>query len=917
MPTFRSNSSPKSPQKTFQKGKPNFRSSPSLKPKSPNFAQSGFKNNFARAENNSENSSNSAFKPKTDLNRKTENFGNRNPTTFRAETSKRTGKFRKVYKNDRRNVENYFDENSENVQKTDSQNYKPSFGKFDKNTDRSPKNRFESKFGSSKSGQKTSENSEKLEENVWRRSNKFAKPEAWRTGKSIERRLGKSKFENQKPSFSREKLAQIEVKTKKIRNLHPKKNQIESEIEDNFENKTWQQKITDPGDYSHKIDKNKPKSENQSSSKNQNSPKISPEKPEFGYRAEAIRQLRIQKKMENQKNEDSENLQSQKLGEKPRFKIPKIENRQNIKLKNLEKATKFRQEKAQNKPNLTKIQQSDLRVENEKIIQNFEPDFDWKSENPENTNSPKANKNQEKNQTLSSQNKNPEISMKSYLTDGEKAEREKVEQILENQNISQKSTENSDTKHSNTENLNSDNLLKITKNQNFEIDLVKKNSIKNSSDQNKLESILVENSKKTSENKINDNSHNFVTILDGKVLESPLGSRESFEDNSKNLENLTENSTLEDLEKLVKNNENSTQSPKNPEKDYKNSTQNFGNNEEILENQREIQEKTQSETQNKDENLIKGLNFQKNKETTTKDYFKMPQVIILYGPPASGKGTQADFLKKILPDYFHLDFGTALRSFVAENLGNYFDPIVNAQIAKDIQNPALQQILDKANIQKIKKSEQKMGSFYGNAENEIKKLENQKLENQNEHNLETLTQKERAYRIWQSLANFEAVNFADLQFVIATKLSQIVKNNQKVILEGPGRSSLEAEWLSGLFADLKLEIAIFHLYISPSETVKRSATRFYVKGVEKPFISYQSAKENANGTEPYRRPEDEDSDGIMNRYNRLYADIFAQIISIYQLQSGAKVLTVDAHQSVDKVSQILQDYLQKWYNWLV
>lgn len=910
MPTFRSNSSPKSPQKTFQKGKPNLRSSPSFKSKSPNFAQSGFKNNFARAENNSENSSKSAFKPKTDLNRKTENFGNRNPTTFRAETSKRTGKFRKVYKNDRRNVENY----------------------FDKNTDRSPKNRFESKFGSSKSGQKTSENSEKSEENIWRRSNKFAKPEAWRTGKSIERRLGKSKFENQKPSFGREKLAQIEAKTKKIRNLHPKKNQTESEIEDNFENKIWQQKITDPRDYSHTIDENKPKSESQSSSKNQKPPKISQEKPEFGYRAEAIRQLRMQKKLGNQKNEDSENLQSQKLGEKTRFKIPKIENRQNIKLKNLENATKFRQEKAQNIPNLTKIQQSDLRVENEKIIQNFEPDFDWKSENPENSNSPKANKNQEKSQVLSSQNKNLEISTKNYLTDSEKAENEKVEEILENQNISQKPTENPDTNDSNTKNLNSDNLLKITKNQDFEIDLVKKNSIKSTDEQNKLESVLAENSKKTSENKINDNSHNFVTILDGKVLESPLGSRESFEDSLRNLENLTENSTLENLEKLVKNNENSSQSPeneqenlakssKNPEKDYKNSTQNFGNNQgnnqEILENQHKIQEKTQSETQNKDENLIKGLNFQKNKEAKTKDYFKMPQVIILYGPPASGKGTQADFLKKILPDYFHLDFGTALRSFVAENLGNYFDPIVNAQIAKDIQSPALQQILDKVNVQKIQKSEQKMGSFYGNAENEIQNLTNQKLKNQNEQNLETLTQKERAYRIWQSLANFEAVNFADLQFVIATKLSQIVKNNQKVILEGPGRSSLEAEWLSGLFADLKLEIAIFHLYISPSETVKRSATRFYVKGVEKPFISYQSAKENANGTEPYRRPEDEDSDGIMNRYNRLYADIFAQIISIYQLQSGAKVLTVDAHQSVDKVSQILQDYLQKWYNWLV
>lgn len=303
---------------------------------------------------------------------------------------------------------------------------------------------------------------------------------------------------------------------------------------------------------------------------------------------------------------------------------------------------------------------------------------------------------------------------------------------------------------------------------------------------------------------------------------------------------------------------------------------------------------------------------------------KTPKIIILYGPPAAGKGTQADFLKKNLPDYFHLDFGTTLRSFVALELGNYFEPKINKQIASEIQNPEIQKILK--NLENKNNTDSKKTNIYQSIEKISKKL-SQELKSEkppdNPKNLidnniknqidNQIDNKIRAYRIWQALTKFEAVLFEDLQFVVENSLKKALQNGKKIILEGPGRSLLEANWLSELFASLELEVAIFHLYISPSETVKRSATRFYVKGIEKPFQSYKVAKENCPNGEPYRRPEDEDSDGIMNRYNKLYADIFAQIISVYQLKAKAIVLTVDAHKEVETVSQTIENYLTKWY----
>jgi hypothetical protein len=136
---------------------------------------------------------------------KTENFTPR----FGTQAPKRTGKFRKVYKNDRRNQDNFVEGAKSSVafQKNDKKDFvKPKFGKI------SPSEKQENYSGDG--------------EEKRRRSNK----NTWQTGRIIEKRLaGKDvgKFVKSSGQKSGGKYEQLDSrKTKKIRNTHSKK-QIE------------------------------------------------------------------------------------------------------------------------------------------------------------------------------------------------------------------------------------------------------------------------------------------------------------------------------------------------------------------------------------------------------------------------------------------------------------------------------------------------------------------------------------------------------------------------------------------------------------------------------------------------------------------------------------------------------------------
>jgi len=239
---------------------------------------------------------------------------------------------------------------------------------------------------------------------------------------------------------------------------------------------------------------------------------------------------------------------------------------------------------------------------------------------------------------------------------------------------------------------------------------------------------------------------------------------------------------------------------------------------------------------------------------------KTPQIVILYGPPAAGKGTQAHFLKSKLKDYYHLDFGSELRNFVKENIGDF-------HLENEILNPT-----------------------------------------SSEENLII------ARRIKKLMKESLPVETPDLRYVIESKINNCVEKEQGMIIEGPGRLVEEARWLSGFLGKKEVSVIIFHLYISLEEVLLRAKTRYYIPSTKKPFKSYKEAlKECKEGEKPYRRPEDEDSQGTKQRYKLLYSDHFAKIISIYQLKAKSQVFTIDASQPINQVSEDFLAYFERFF----
>ncbi|MBC7471901.1 MAG: nucleoside monophosphate kinase [candidate division SR1 bacterium] len=228
----------------------------------------------------------------------------------------------------------------------------------------------------------------------------------------------------------------------------------------------------------------------------------------------------------------------------------------------------------------------------------------------------------------------------------------------------------------------------------------------------------------------------------------------------------------------------------------------------------------------------------------------LPSVIILYGPPLAGKGTQADFLEKHLKDYVHLDFGTELRNYVKDGL--------NQTENKDMFD--------------------------------------------------------RAMRLDQKMNAGEGVDTVDLRFVVEEKVVNTLKSDKKLLVEGPGRKVEEAKWLANFFESQKIDVIIFHLHLNLDEAIKRSKTRWYIPNKVLPFLNYEDAlKESPDGEKPYQRYEDLDPAINTRRYSDIYLNVFAKVLEIYLLSSSSKVFIVDASENIHDVSTIIAAYLKKYY----
>jgi adenylate kinase family enzyme len=242
----------------------------------------------------------------------------------------------------------------------------------------------------------------------------------------------------------------------------------------------------------------------------------------------------------------------------------------------------------------------------------------------------------------------------------------------------------------------------------------------------------------------------------------------------------------------------------------------------------------------------------------------LPQIIILFGPPNAGKGTQSAFLKSIFPERYHLDFGSELRSFVTKHVGDM-------KLEKEIANP----------------------------ESNTKDLEV-------------------ARRMKTDMLASNPVQSEDLKYVIESAIIHCQKNNLGMIVEGPGRLVEEAKWLSGFMDDHKITVGIFHLHVSIEEVLERASKRYYITGVNKPFQSLEEAKSSCKGDQvPFRRSEDEDVEGTKKRYVKMYSENFALITSIYQLGAKSLVFTLDGRKHIEEVSADILAYLERFYEYKV
>jgi adenylate kinase family enzyme len=244
---------------------------------------------------------------------------------------------------------------------------------------------------------------------------------------------------------------------------------------------------------------------------------------------------------------------------------------------------------------------------------------------------------------------------------------------------------------------------------------------------------------------------------------------------------------------------------------------------------------------------------------------KLPKVIILYGPPGAGKGTQANLLSKFIPEYAHVDFGTELRAFVDLYLNSNHNTL-----SKSENNP--EKLNDNISLQ------------------------------------------ERAIRIKNKMNAAKVVPAEDLRFVLEKKINEIVLSGQGIILEGPGRMLEEAYWLSTFLSQSNVDVCMFHLHLTLEDIIPRLKHRYFIPGVSLPYSSYSEAKEHCpDGVLPFQREDDENSHLVTERYRSMYKKIFPKILFIYQLKAHAQIFIIDASDAIEVVAENIKQILNSYY----
>lgn len=230
--------------------------------------------------------------------------------------------------------------------------------------------------------------------------------------------------------------------------------------------------------------------------------------------------------------------------------------------------------------------------------------------------------------------------------------------------------------------------------------------------------------------------------------------------------------------------------------------------------------------------------------------FEFPKVIILYGPPAAGKGTQTEFLKEYLPNYVHLDFGTELRNFIL----------------------------------------------------------NVKKEGTSNKNYEMALSMEKTMQTGPvPFDDLKYVVEGKITDAIAKGHGLIIEGPGRQISEAHWLSSFLAKnKLSVSIFHLHLNLEDILQRVKTRFYAPSNSKPFGSYDEAKKYCKI--------GDTPYQRPEDTDAEKTVSRYRTLYKKSFAKILFIYQLEAAAHIFAIDASESISEVKDSIRKCLDRFYN---
>jgi adenylate kinase len=215
------------------------------------------------------------------------------------------------------------------------------------------------------------------------------------------------------------------------------------------------------------------------------------------------------------------------------------------------------------------------------------------------------------------------------------------------------------------------------------------------------------------------------------------------------------------------------------------------------------------------------------------------QLIVLFGPPGSGKGTQASILEKD-ENYVQLGMSTMLLDYI-DNAKN----------------------------------------------NEDEKL--------------------RITRIQDNFKKGELVGFDDVVSIMRKKFKKNLRKGKKMTLDGFPRTENQAIWLSGLIIKEKVKTLFIHFDLKFSTVLKRIENRWFIEGSKEIFNSYEDALSHCNGHQkPFRRDLDLDINIIEKRYKEQYSEEKDEIIDGFKNNPFVDVFNIDADQSVEEITTIIE-----------